>query len=426
MSAIEAHVKTELIVSERLRAKMLSILFLTGALVFMLLTILFRADYELVFGEGIGKYRFAGLLFAIAAYEVILYSVIRFRGKKGRSLPEVVRYLNAFVEVSMPTLAMILLSDSITGVYTLISPFVALYFIFIILSILRLHFMLSLFTGTVAAVEYYILAMFVLVDHQSGSSDPILGTAAIYIARSMMLIGAGISAGVIARLIRDKISSGIRYFVEREDAIDLFGQQVSGPIADELLHKPQDAEGVEREVTVMFIDIRDFTPFADSHRPEEVVAYLNTVFSALIAIVDRHSGIVNQFLGDGIMTTFGAPVSNPSHAAQAVSAAREILVQMSSMIEKGVIPPTRLGIGVHSGLALTGNIGSEARKQYSVTGTTVILASRIEQENKRQGTSLLFSENTRKLAGIAPATLRSIGPIHLKGTSDPLHLYTSS
>ena len=90
----------------------------------------------------------------------------------------------------------------------------------------------------------------------------------------------------------------------------------------------------------------------------------------------------------------------------------------------GEIPPTKLGIGLHSGPALTGNIGSDARKQYSVTGTTVILASRIEQENKVQGTSLLFSEKSCELASMDPAKFRTIGPVHLKGTAQPILLYT--
>ena len=141
----------------------------------------------------------------------------------------------------------------------------------------------------------------------------------------------------------------------------------------------------------MFLDIRQFTPFVEQHQPEEVVAYLNTLFSFMIDIVQSHQGVINQFLGDGFMATFGAPVSAENSSQQATEAAQEIIDKINIEYHQGNIPKTRIGIGLHYDEAVTGNIGSAVRKQYSITGKVVIMASRIEQLNKKYGTSLLIS-----------------------------------
>jgi adenylate cyclase len=340
----------------------------------------------------------------------------------GKSLPEPVRYWNAFAEISIPTLGMYILSASVPAVITLVSPVVALYFVFIFLSILRLNVVLSVFTGAVAALQYGGLAWFFATEGGEAIS-PVFETSALYIARSGMLLAAGIVAGIISRVIREKIVSSVRHAEERNQAIDLFGQQVSEPVARELLENPASAAGEMREVSVMFLDIREFTPFAEAHAPSEVVEYLNTLFAAMIRIIGRHHGIVNQFLGDGFMTTFGAPIQDEKHAEQAVASAREILAEIEVMAREHRIPPTKIGIGIHSGQALTGNIGSEERRQYSVTGTTVILASRVEQLNKQYGSSILVTADTFEKARLRPSDGLLLENVGVKGHNRPLNLY---
>ena len=175
--------------------------------------------------------------------------------------------------------------------------------------------------------------------------------------------------------------------------VQLLAQQVSGDIADELLAHGSDKPGERRYVCIMFLDIRDFTRMAERMSPEQLIDYQNDVFSFMIDIILKHHGITNQLMGDGFMATFGAPVSHGNACQNAFDAAREILAELNERIASGVIPKTKVGIGLHAGHVVTGNVGNEQRKQYSVTGSTVIIASRVEQLNKTYKTQLIITED---------------------------------
>jgi adenylate cyclase len=173
----------------------------------------------------------------------------------------------------------------------------------------------------------------------------------------------------------------------------------------------------------MFLDIRDFTSFATRRLPEEVVAYQNAVFGFMLEIVTEHHGIVNQLLGDGFMATFGAPVEVGNCSVHAVAAGREILAGLQERITDGRLAPTRVGIGIHAGEAIVGNVGTDTRKQYSVTGSVVILASRIESMNKELGSQFLISEEVWNELGTAGGRGECVGPVMLKGHERPLSLF---
>src|SRR5436305_7911217 len=111
----------------------------------------------------------------------------------------------------------------------------------------------------------------------------------------------------------------------------------------------------------MFLDIRNFSSYAAGERPEAVMAYLNTLFEFMIDIVNEHQGIVNKFLGDGFMAVFGAPVDDGDDCRHATSAALAIVERVNALCARGDLPPTRIGIGLHSGEAVTGNVGSSRR-----------------------------------------------------------------
>ena len=146
----------------------------------------------------------------------------------------------------------------------------------------------------------------------------------------------------------------------------------------------------------MFLDIRDFTAFAEKLEPSEIIQYQNDVFGFMIDVISKYDGIINQFLGDGFMATFGAPVSSEHDSQHAVNASFEIINLLREKCESGEIPETKVGIGLHAGNIVTGNVGTAERKQYSITGNTVILASRIEQLNKQFESQLLISEEVFK------------------------------
>jgi adenylate cyclase len=173
----------------------------------------------------------------------------------------------------------------------------------------------------------------------------------------------------------------------------------------------------------MFLDIRDFTTFAETRPPEEVVAYQNAFFGIVIEIVNRHHGIINQFLGDGCMITFGAPLMLDNPCDNAVRAGLEIMESVPEATRLGQLPPTRVGIGIHVGDAVTGNIGTDTRQQYSITGNVVILASRIEQLNKDFGSQLLVSKEVMECLSETPEGAQALGFAHIKGRAQEVFLY---
>ena len=194
----------------------------------------------------------------------------------------------------------------------------------------------------------------------------------------------------------------------------LFGQQVSEEIAQELISQDVDLTSKQYDLSIMFLDIRDFTVFADSHEPREVAKFQNAVFSQLIEIVKAHRGVVLQILGDGIMAVFGAPKSNATHAHDAVQAGLAMLDKIKDLRTRQVIPHINVGIGVHSGKVIAGNVGNQSRKFYSLTGKNVIIAARIEQLNKQYKSQFLISESTFERLKDPPDVV-DLGKIALKG-----------
>ena len=207
--------------------------------------------------------------------------------------------------------------------------------------------------------------------------------------------------------------------------MNAFGQQVSPAIVEHLLKAGPEIPSARSFVCVMFMDIRNFTPLVERKSPEEIVALQNLVFAEAIDVVNRNHGIINQFLGDGFMATFGAPLASGRDCDNALAAARELVAGIRGLSEVGRIPPITIGIGLHAGEAVSGNVGSALRKQYSITGNVVILASRIEQLNKHYGSQILVSGEVLAAAdaGERARSHESLGPVRVKGREAPIEIY---
>jgi len=191
-----------------------------------------------------------------------------------------------------------------------------------------------------------------------------------------------------------------------------------------------DLHGEERVVTLLFADIRSFTPFAESHSPREVVALLNAYFGAIVPIIERHGGTLNQYMGDGIMVIFGAPVTQPDQAVRAVRAAVEVIRCVHAMQQRWAelgFPGLRMGVGIHTGRVVVGTVGSPDRLDYSAIGDTTNTTARIEAKNKEFGTEILISDETyqilpddeRRRLGCCAAKLHA----EVKGKDQPLELH---
>jgi class 3 adenylate cyclase len=179
--------------------------------------------------------------------------------------------------------------------------------------------------------------------------------------------------------------------------------------------------GEDVEVTVMFVDIRDFTPFAERSSARETVAYLNDFFGLVVPIVERHHGHANKFIGDGVMAVFGAPERMPDHASRGLAAGLEIAAAVEERYEGSL----RVGIGLNSGPVSAGSVGGGGRLEFTVIGDTVNVAARVEKLTRETGDTILLTEATRCLLESGAVELEPRGEAPLKGKSEPTPVYAA-
>ncbi len=283
-------------------------------------------------------------------------------------------------------------------------------------SAVRLRRALSLYTGVLAGTLY----LAVYLAYRDGLSPELLAALPSLetwniVQRSCFMVFTGFVAYLICQLMRRSVVELVSSVRERLIVERTLGRHVSREVA-ELLVDGQSADGEEREVTVLFADIRKFTSFSERRAPADVVAMLNAYFDMAATAVERHGGIVNKFTGDGLMALFGAPVASDEHAAQAARAGREMVDGMARLGEQW---RGRLGVGIHTGRAVVGTVGTETRAEYTAIGDAVNVAARVEQLNKDLDTEILVSEDTARALGDA-ATLVRIGEVQVRGRDEPV------
>jgi adenylate cyclase len=353
------------------------------------------------------------ILVPFILFEAGVYALVRRQLRLGGELPAPRRYLGALIEMSFPSAALMLHIDNMGSVQALgfVVPFS--YFIFIILSTLRLDFWLSVFSGAVGAAELFALAMWY---HPEAPPD-----VDVHAARSLVLLGCGVLAGAVGVEVRRQFEATIAAVTARDRVTDMFGQHVSPQVVERLLAEGAGPASELRRVVVMFVDFRHFTADARSRRPQEVVRRLDGAFAVLVEVLDRHDGIVNKFLGDGFLALFGVPFDSGDAPRDAVAAAREMLAAIDRD-NAGAAWPLEIGIGLHVGDVVAGTIGSARRKEYTVIGDTVNRASRIEALNKEFGSRLLVSAEI--MAAIGPdADARDLGEVAIRGYDAPIRVW---
>ncbi|MBI2286484.1 MAG: adenylate/guanylate cyclase domain-containing protein [Nitrosomonadales bacterium] len=210
----------------------------------------------------------------------------------------------------------------------------------------------------------------------------------------------------------------------REQAVQMFSRFVNPHVVKELIaHGGLNRAGESRQITVLFSDIRGFTTLSERHTPQEIVALLNRYFSLQVEVIFRHGGSLDKFIGDAIMAFWGAPLDDAQHARHAVAAALEMAEVLQRFRQELGDSGTGfdVGIGIHSGPAVVGLIGSEQRREYTAIGDTVNLASRIEGLTK--GVSrILVSRETMELCGDA-FDFQSFGSYKVKGREQEVELF---
>ena len=214
---------------------------------------------------------------------------------------------------------------------------------------------------------------------------------------------------------------------EKERLRQTFGAHVGRKAAEEILTRDPGLGGTEQEITVMFVDIRSFTARSAHLSPTKAVGLLNEFLRAMVEVVEgEHGGMINKFLGDSFMALFGIGSDSRNHADKALAAARSIQRTMERLNAQRAArgeDPIQIGIGINTGPAIVGSIGSPERMEFTVIGNTVNVASRIEALNKTLGTSLLLSKETRDALRQLP-TLRALPQQPVKGVEQLVEVFT--
>jgi adenylate cyclase len=368
--------------------------------------------------HGINPNAIYRILIGLTVFELWVHTAISSHLKNDEDLNVYRRYLGALIEISVPSYLLFLQIESMGPVRALGFVMPMVYFIFIILSTLRLDFWLSAFTGFVAAAQLFALAMYFRPE---GTTDP-EPELYYHFTRSLVLFVCGLLAGGVGSQLRRGFAASIRAATARDRITNLFGQHVSPQVVERLLLEGTATQSDIRQVAVMFVDFRSFTAGARSRSPQDVVDRLDGAFAVLVEILDRHDGIVNKFLGDGFLALFGAPFQAEDPAHRAVAAAREMLAAMDR-INADSSWPLRIGIGIHFGEVVAGNIGSPRRKEYTVIGDTVNFASRLEALNKEFNSQLLISSAVRDVLGADGRDAVALGEVPVRGYEQPMEIW---
>lgn len=261
----------------------------------------------------------------------------------------------------------------------------------------------------------------------------------LYVGLSFILFKSNLIVDTVPFIFSTVTSSFLSFgYVTFTEAADkrrvshLFTQYVSKDVLNEVLHNYKEyiksSAGQKVELTVLFSDIRGFTTMSETTPPEKIVEMLNIHFSVMADIILKHKGTIDKYIGDAIMAFWGAPVKTTDHPEQAVLAAREMIKAVqdvnNQLKERGFQHEVKIGVGVNTGIATIGEIGSEQKKNYTIVGDTVNLASRLESITKEYNSPLVFSEYTYENIK-DKIDCKLLGNVKVKGREQPVTIYTA-
>lgn len=211
---------------------------------------------------------------------------------------------------------------------------------------------------------------------------------------------------------------------EKEKVRNLLGKVVSNAVAEELLGKDIELGGEEKEVSILFSDIRNFTSLSETISPSDLLKLLNRYFDRITSVIDSHHGVVDKYIGDAVMAIYGAPISRSDHAELAVKTALDMIEAINdfnSEIKQELGIELSFGIGINTGRAVAGNMGSESRMNYTLIGDTVNLASRLEGLTKNYETPIIVSAATAH--AVKTVEWVDLGATNVKGKSGQIHIF---
>jgi adenylate cyclase len=364
-------------------------------------------------------------IFAIGiALELATWVYAAMSLRRSHQFPRWMPYIAVVVEAGLVTAMLAVAATVFEPSEVLQSPPSRFYFVIITLSALRLNATMPVFAGLISAAQYLLLAWWFRTTPVANDDARLTVAPIHYINSAGLFVLTGLATAFIAVQIRSNIERVLLNARQRDRAVRVFGQHVSPQVAGKLLSESTGRPEL-RQVCIMFLDIRGFSTFANHASPQEVMTYLNALFQPLIDCVSRHDGIINKFLGDGFMAVFGAisAVSPRTHCTHAIEASLAMLHTIDDLNSGDATVTTRVGIGLHAGAVVVGNVGSVERQEYTLVGDAVNVAARIEQATKDHAADVLVSCEVAKHVDAQQFGLSSVGRVTLRGQSDSIELF---
>lgn len=268
------------------------------------------------------------------------------------------------------------------------------------------------------------------IDNASGApAAVIIGfddvTREIMTLHSMLLFCLAVGAIAFVVCLSLFIYSLIRHETEKQQIRESFQKYFSPQILEAILREPDSLKDQRREISVMFSDIRSFTSISEKLPPERLTRMLQEYFDAMTEEVMATEGVVDKFIGDGIMAFWGAPIHQSDHADRAIATARGMINRLEELKQRWQEAGTEvleMGIAINLGVATIGNIGSRRRSDYTAIGDVVNVASRLEGLNKRYNSHVIISEAARRQLMTAVKT-KDLGWVELQGHDDKVHIH---
>lgn len=283
-----------------------------------------------------------------------------------------------------------------------------------------------------------LIAVGLMVTHLAATRTPITaaGVSAVVL---ILFVGASVYAFVAGRIVIGVVGPStaavlayglitLRRLISEERGRSRLRRAFSAYAPPEVVEQldggllQEKMEGIEDEITVLFSDIRNFTAIGSAMEPRQLVAMLNRYFGAMTEVVFDFGGTVDKFIGDGLLVLYNALVEQPDHAKRAVFTALEMRARLERLNEEWQeegFPEIRIGVGIHTGRAVVGNVGTAIRMDYTAIGSTVSLASRIEGLTKEFAMDIIITDETwRQLDGMLET--KPLGPVEIRGIPEPV------
>lgn len=371
---LEDCIDLEIVKTEKRRLEIFLGILITGVILLMLNISLFSQIISKTFVDErsmyLGIYSIVGsiILLILSRWMVGKISTCE------KPLPTWYKYYSVIIDSVIPFIWLyFVIKWEENGIF-LDSPLVFIFVFIIIVSALHLSFWLSFLNSLIIAAIYTFITIWVFNSFDTSSMLPSI----VYYTKAIMFLIAGTCAGLVAKELHKRLRISIKSQEEKDRIESLFSKQVSKQVVQALTESG--GASFKIKASVLFLDIRDFTNRVQFLSPEEVNRFQNKFFEPIMDCILNNNGMINQLMGDGLMASFATDEGDSPESA--FRAATDILSKVNYMNKSEWDEEIKVGIGIHNGEIIAGNIGNSTRQQFSISGIPVITASRLEQLTK--------------------------------------------